>query len=314
MSDALLVVGQTVLLVLLAPLWAGLVAAMKARLQMRQGAPVWQRWRDLIKLAAKETVLSEDASPLARVVPYAVLAASFTVCALTPVLSTRDGLGFAGDLVMIVALFAAVRVLLSLLALEAGTTFGGMAASRHLALSALGEPAMIMSVFTLAIGAGSTQLARISAAVATAPNEWLSPSHLLALTAMWLVVLAEIGRVPVDNPATHLELTMVHEGLLLDTSGRHLALLEWAAHVRTLVLLTFVANLFVPWGIAPSTAPAALGVALVAWLAKLVVFALIVAVTESVTARMRLFRVPEFLGMAFLLALLALSTDSMLRQ
>jgi formate hydrogenlyase subunit 4 len=313
MSDVLLVVGQTLLLVLLAPLWAGLVAAIKARLQMRRGAPVWQRWRDLVKLSAKETVLSEDASPLARVVPYAVLAASFTVCAWTPVISTHEGLGFAGDLVMTVALFAAVRVLLALLALEAGTTFGGMAASRHLALSALGEPAMIMSVFTLAIGAGSTQLSRISAAVAAAPNEWLSPSHLLALTAMWLVVLAEIGRVPVDNPVTHLELTMVHEGMILDTSGRHLALLEWAAHARTLVLLTLVANLFVPWGIATTSAPAALALALGFWLAKLVVFALVVAVTESVTARMRLFRVPEFLGMAFLLALLALSTDSLLR-
>ena len=313
MRDVLLVVGQTLLLVLLAPLWAGLVAAMKARLQMRRGAPVWQRWNDLLKLAAKETVMSEDASPLARFAPYVVLAASFTVCAWTPVLSTRDGLSFAGDLVMTVALFASVRVLLALLALECGTTFGGMASSRHLALSALGEPAMILSVFTLAIGAGSTQLSRISASVAAAPAQWLSPSHLLALTAMWLVVLSEIGRVPVDNPATHLELTMVHEGLVLDVSGRHLALLEWAAHARTLVLLTLVANLFMPWGIAAEPTLATAGLALLAWLGKLTLFAVVVAVTESVTARMRLFRVPEFLGMAFLLALLALSTDSLLR-
>lgn len=313
MRDALLVVGQMLLLVLLAPLWAGLVAALKARLQMRRGAPVWQRWRDLLKLAAKETVLSEDASPLARVAPYLVLAASFTVCAWTPVLATRDGVGFAGDLVMTVALLATVRVLLALLALECGTAFGGMASSRHLALSALAEPALILSVFTLAIGAGSTQLSRISASVAAAPAAWLSPSHLLALTAMWLVVVSETGRVPVDNPATHLELTMVHEGLVLDVSGRHLALLEWATHVRTLVLLTLVANLFLPWGIASGSAPAALAAALGAWLLKLLVFAVVVAVTESVTARMRLFRVPEFLGMAFLLALLALSTDSLLR-
>jgi formate hydrogenlyase subunit 4 len=313
MGDLLLVVGQTALLVVLAPLWAGLVAAMKARLQMRRGAPVWQRWLDLVKLSAKETVLSEDASPLARVAPYVVLAASFTVCAWTPVLATRDGLGFAGDLVMTVALFAAVRVLIALLALECGTAFGGMASSRHLALSALGEPALIMSVFTLAIGAGSTQLSRISASVAAAPGQWLSPSHLLALTAMWLVVLAETGRVPVDNPVTHLELTMVHEGMVLDVSGRHLALLEWAAHARTLVLLTLVANLFVPWGISAGSAPKALLFALAAWLVKLTLFAGVVAVTESVTARMRLFRVPEFLGMAFLLALLALSTDSLLR-
>ncbi len=188
-----------------------------------------------------------------------------------------------------------------------------MASSRQLALSALGEPALILSAFTLAIGAGSTQLSRISAAVAAAPAQWLSPSHLLALTAMWLVVLSETGRVPVDNPVTHLELTMVHAGLALDVSGRHLALLEWAAHARTLVLLTLVANLFMPWGIATDASLPSLAFALAAWLVKLVVFAGVVAVTESVTARMRLFRVPEFLGMAFLLALLALSTDSLLR-
>ena len=310
---ALLIVVQTLLLVMLAPLWSGLVAMLRARLQRRRGAPLLQRWRDLVKLALKETIVSEDASPLAHIVPYAVLAASFVIAALTPVLATQDGLGFAGDLVMVVALFASVRVLLALLSLECGTTFGGMASSRHLMLSALGEPALIMSVFTLAIGAGSTQLSRISASVAAAPGAWLSPAHLLALSAMWLVVLAEAGRVPVDDPVTHLELTMVHEGLVLDVSGRHLALLEWSSQVRTLVLLTLVANLFVPWGVATTAAAAALGLGLLAWLAKLVVFAVVIAVGESVTARLRLFRVPEFLGMAFLLALLALSTDALLR-
>lgn len=143
--------------------------------------------------------------------------------------------------------------------------------------------------------------------------EWLSPAHLLAFTAMMFVVMAEMGRVPTDNPVTHLELTMVHEGMVLDVSGRHLALLEWAGHVRTLVLLTLLANLFVPWGITSDGSWAGLGLALVAWLAKLIVFAIALAVVESVTARMRLFRVPEFLGMAFLLALLALSTDALLR-
>jgi formate hydrogenlyase subunit 4 len=310
---ALVIVLQTLLIVLLAPVWAGLVGLLRARLQRRHGAPLLQRWRDLRKLAAKETVLSEDASPFARAIPYAVLAASLVACLLTPVLTTAPGLGFAGDLVMLVALFALVRVLLSLLSLECGTAFGGMASSRHLMIAALGEPALLLAGFTLAIGAGSTQLARISAAVAAAPAEWLSPAHLLALTAMTFVVMAEMGRVPTDNPVTHLELTMVHEGMLLDVSGRHLALLEWAAHIRTLVLLTLVANLFVPWGITADGSWSAIAVALAAWLAKLVVFAVVLAITESVTARMRLFRVPEFLGMAFLLALLALSTDALLR-
>jgi len=313
MATALLVLVQVALIVALAPLWNGVVGALKARLQMRRGLPVLQRYRDLARLAGKETVLSEDASPLARVAPYAILGAAIAIGTWTPVLSTRAGLGFAGDLVMTVALLAAMRVLLALLALEAGTTFGGMSASRHLALSALAEPALMMAVFTLAIAAHSTDLARIAAAVVATPNAWISPSHLLALTAMWIVVVSETGRVPVDNPVTHLELTMIHEGMTLDVSGHHLALLEWAAAVRQMLLLTLVANLFLPWGIATTLAPAALAVALVAWLGKLLLFAVVVAVTESVTAKMRLFRVPEFLGMAFLLALLALTSDSLLR-
>lgn len=307
------IVLQTVLLVALAPLWNGVVARLKARLQMRRGLPVLQRYRDLFKLVGKETVLSEHASPLARVAPYLMAGAAVTLCTWTPVLTTVPGLGFAGDLVMTVALLAVMRVLLALLALEAGTTFGGMAASRHLALSALAEPALMLAVFTLALNAGSTDLARIAAAVEAAPSAWLSPSHLLALTAVWIVVVSETGRVPVDNPATHLELTMIHEGMTLDVSGHHLVLLEWAGAVRQLVLLTLVANLFLPWGIAGTLEPAALGLALLAWLGKLALFAVAVALTESLTAKMRLFRVPEFLGMAFLLALIALTSDTLLR-
>lgn len=307
------IVLQTVLLVALAPLWNGVVGRLKARLQMRRGLPVLQRYRDLIKLAGKETVLSEHASPLARVTPYLMIGAAVTLCTWTPVLTTRPGLAFAGDLVMTVALLAAMRVLLALAALEAGTTFGGMAASRHLALSALAEPALMLAIFTLALTAHSTDLARIAAAVEAAPAAWISPSHLLALTAVWIVVVSETGRVPVDNPVTHLELTMIHEGMTLDVSGHHLALLEWAGAVRQLVLLTLVANLFLPWGIADTLEPAALGLALLAWLGKLLLFAVAVALTESLTAKMRLFRVPEFLGMAFLLALIALTSDTLTR-
>ena len=310
---ALVVILQTLLIVALAPLWNGVVGRIKARLQMRRGLPVLQRYRDLLKLAGKETVLSEHASPLARVAPYVMVGAAVTLCAWTPVVTTQPGLAFAGDLVMTVALLAAMRVLLALLALEAGTTFGGMAASRHLALSALAEPALMLAVFTLALNAHSTNLASISAAVEAAPHAWISPSHLLALTAVWIVVVSETGRVPVDNPVTHLELTMIHEGMVLDVSGHHLALLEWAGAVRQLVLLTLVANLFLPWGIAKTLEPAALGLALLAWLAKLLVFAVAVALTESLTAKMRLFRVPEFLGMAFLLALIALTSDTLTR-
>lgn len=310
---AILVLAQTILLVALAPLFAGVVAKLRARLQMRRGAPVWQRYQDLARLLHKESIVSHDASWLARVAPYLVFGASFAIATWVPVVAAGNAMSFAGDLVMTVALLALIRMLVALAALEAGTTFGGMAASRHLALSALAEPALMLAVFTLALGAGSTDLSRISESVARAPHGWLSPSHLLALAAMWIVVISETGRVPVDNPATHLELTMVHEGLLLDYSGRHLALLEWSAAIRQIVLFTLVANLFLPWGIALDHSVASLATGFAAWAAKLVVFAVVVAVTESLIARMRLFRIPEFLGMAFLLSLLALSSDSLLR-
>jgi formate hydrogenlyase subunit 4 len=311
--NAALVFGQTILLVALAPLLDGVIAALKARLQMRRGASVWQRYRDLARLLHKESIVSTDASWLARATPYLALGATLAVATWTPVLLAANAMSFAGDVVMTVALFALVRVLQSLAALEAGTTFGGMAASRHLALGALAEPALMLAAFTLAIGAHSTDLARISRAVALAPHGWLSPSHLLALAAMWLIVVSETGRVPVDNPATHLELTMVHEGLVLEASGRHLALLQWAAAIRQMVLFTLLANLFLPWGIALEPSAGALGAAFAAWAGKLLVFCVAVALTESVTAKMRLFRVPEFLGMAFLLSLLALTSDSLLR-
>jgi formate hydrogenlyase subunit 4 len=311
--EPLLVVVQTMLLVALAPLWVGFVAWVRARLQMRRGAPPWQRYLDLARLLHKESVISANASWLARSAPYLSFACVLTAATWTPVLSADHPMGFAGDLVMTVALLAAVRVLGALAALDSGAAFGGFGASRHLMLSALAEPALLLAVFTLALGAGSTDLGRISRSVATAPLGWLSPSHLLALAATWLVVIAEAGRGPVDNPATHLELTMVHEGLTLDYSGRHLALVEWTSALRTLLLLTLVANLFLPWGIALENGAWSLAGALLAWLGKLLLFAFAVAITESVTARMRLFRAPEFLGMAFLLSLLALTSDSLMR-
>uniref|UniRef100_A0A832MKC1 Formate hydrogenlyase n=1 Tax=Eiseniibacteriota bacterium TaxID=2212470 RepID=A0A832MKC1_UNCEI len=311
--DLALAALQAAVLVAAGPLFAGAIATLKARAQMRRGAPPWQRWADLARLWRKEAVVSEDASWLARAGPYAVFGASLAAAACVPVFAVRAPSPYAPDLVVTVALFAAVRVVQSLVALEAGTAFGGMAASRHLALSALGEPALVLATLTLALSAGSTDLAAISRAVASAPHGWLAPSHLLALAALWLVTLSETGRVPVDNPATHLELTMVHEGLTLEASGRHLALLEWAAAVRQIALFTLVATLFLPWGIALAPTPAALATGAVAWAAKLALFAVVVAATESLTARLRLFRIPEFLGMAFLLALLAFASDSLFR-
>jgi formate hydrogenlyase subunit 4 len=312
-ADLALAAVQAALLMVAAPLFAGLIAWLKARAQMRRGAPIEQRVWDLLRLLRKESVVSADASWLARFGPYLVFAAAVAAAACVPVVAVRAPSPFAPDLVVTVALLAAMRAVQSLVGLEAGTAFGGMAASRHLSWSALAEPALVLSAFTLALGAGSTDLGAIVRAVASAPHGWLAPSHLLALAAMWMVTLSEAGRLPADNPATHLELTMIHEGMLLDVSGRHLALLEWASAIRQLLLFTLVANLFLPWGIALEPGPLALAVGFAAWAGKLAGFALIVAVLESVTARVRLFRVPEFLGMAFLLALLAFASDSLFR-
>jgi len=314
MTDLLLAALQVLLLVGLAPLWPGMVTALEARLQMRRGAPVLQRYRDLARLAGKETVVSADASWLAQAAPAIALGCALTAACWTPVLLASATHGITGDLVLTVSVLAALRLVLALLAMECGTAFGGMAASRHLALSALAEPALILAGFTVAMAAGSTDLGRITTAVVAAPAAWMSPAHLLALAAMAMVTVAELGRVPVDNPATHLELTMIHEGLMLDLSGRHLLLVTWASYVRQMVLLTLVLNLFVPWGIATVLTPVALLVALAAWLAKLAVLAVAVAVLESVRAKMRLFRVPEFLGLAFLLSLLALASDALMRS
>ncbi len=313
MESALLALAQAALLLALAPLWAGVVDALEARLRMRRGRPLLQRYRDLAKLIHKETVLAAEASSLARFAPYAMLGAAAAVCAWMPVLSTRPALGFAGDLVTTVALLAAMRVLLALLALEAGTPLAGMTTGRHLALSALAEPALLLALLARSVAAGSTDLASIAAYVAATPGAWAAPAHLLALAAVTIAVAAETGLGPVDGRDAPDALGAIHETRALDASGRHLALVEWAGAMRRLVLLTLVASLFLPWGLAATLAPDALALALAAWLGKLLLFAIVVAVAQSVTATRRLARVPELPGMAFLLALLALTSSSLAR-
>ncbi len=313
MIDLLLVPLQALLVLALAPLWPGLVAALQARLQMRRGAPVLQPYHDLLRLAGKETVLSEDASWFARIAPALAMACALVAASGVPVLAARVGLGFTGDILMTVGLLAALRLVIALSAMESGTAFGGMAVSRHLAWSALAEPALVLSAFTLALAAGSTDLGLIAATVVGSPAAWMSPSHLLALAAMAMVAISESGRVPLDAPSSRDELTMVHAGQILDLSGRHLMLVTWAMQVRTLVLLTLVVNLFLPWGIAVEITVSQLAVALGVWIAKLVALGITVALLESITARIRMFRVPEFLGLAFLLSLLALASDSLMR-
>ncbi|MFG1377090.1 respiratory chain complex I subunit 1 family protein [Xanthobacter autotrophicus] len=300
----ILVQGTQMLLVLaLAPLLTGLVRKAKARLTRRRGASVFQPYRDLARLLRKEVVLAQNASWLFRVVPYLVFAATWVAAALVPTFATGLIFSWSADLIAITALIGSARFFLALAGMDVGTSFGGLGSSREVMISSLAEPAMIMIVFSLALVAQSTQLSTIASVMLAGVG--LRVSLALALVALLMVAVAENGRIPVDNPSTHLELTMVHEAMVLEYSGRHLALIELAAQLKLLLFLSLVACVFVPWGLAPVGAGIpGMALGLVSYGGKLAVGALLVAVFETSIAKMRVFRVPDFLGAALMLGLL----------
>lgn len=296
--------AQMALVLLLAPLLTGFVRKVKARLLRRRGPSVLQPYRDLLRLVRKETVLAGNASWLFRAVPYLVFAATWVAAALVPTFATGLVFSWTADLIAIVALLASARFFLALAGMDVGTSFGGIGSSREVMIATLAEPAMLLIVFSLALVAGSTQLSTI-AGFLTSPEVGLRVSLGLALVALLMVAIAENARIPVDNPATHLELTMVHEAMILEYSGRHLALIELAAALKLLLYASLIAGVFVPWGLAPSGAGAgAYALGAVLYLAKLAVAGLLLAVFETAVAKMRVFRVPEFLGAALMLGLL----------
>jgi formate hydrogenlyase subunit 4 len=296
--------AQMALVVAAAPLVTGLVRKAKARLQRRQGPSVLQPYRDLARLLRKEAVLADNASWLFRAVPYLVFAATWVAAALVPTFASDLVFSGAADFIAIVALLGSARFFLALAGMDVGTAFGGIGASREVMIASLAEPAMLMVVFTLALVAGSTRLSAIGAIMASG-EAGLRVSFALALVALIMVALAENARIPVDNPATHLELTMVHEAMVLEYSGRHLALIDLAAWLKLVLYLSLIGTLFLPWGLAETGASAAVcGIALAAWAAKLVVGALLLAVLETAVAKMRVFRVPQLLGTALMMGLL----------
>ena len=305
--------GQTSLALLLAPGLVGLIRWMKARLQNRRGAPFWQPYLELRKLLRKEVVVSSNASWLFRAAPFVIFGSVVATTALVPVLAAPLVFDQMGDLVVFVYLLLLGTFFLALAGLDPGSPFGGMGASREMTVAALAEPTVALAVFALALSAGSTNLGRIVVATLSDPAQAVSPGHLLAFAALFVVTLAETGRLPVDNPATHLELTMIHEAMVLEYSGRYLALIEWAAAVKLLLFFALLGNLFVPWGVARAVTPEVLVVALGAFMLKLLVLATTVAVIETRVAKLRLFRVPELLSVSFVLALLAVSSSFLLR-
>jgi formate hydrogenlyase subunit 4 len=296
---------EIVIALALAPLLTGWVNQCRAWLQNRAAPGLLQPYRSLHKLFEKDSVIAARASPLFRVAPYVVFGCTALACAIIPTLSTDLPLAAAADAVALVGLFALARVFISLAAMDVGTAFGSLGARREMLVGFLAEPALLMVLFSASLISQSTALTTI---VETLAHRELAiyPSLALAGVAFVMVSLAENARVPVDNPATHLELTMIHEALILEYSGRHLALLEWAASLKLFAYSCIGLALFFPWGVAEADVPAELLLAAPMLVLKLAIGGAALAFLETVSAKMRIFRVPEFLGTAFMLAVIAM--------
>jgi formate hydrogenlyase subunit 4 len=302
MADPLawvLLVVQIALVLIVAPLLNGLIKMTKAALQNRRGPGLLQPVFDVAKYLGRESVVSEHASWIFHAVPYVYFGTYLTAGLLVPTILDRPPLEAFGDAIALVGLFALARFVLALAALDTASNFGGMGTVRELAFAALVEPALMLGLFALALPVGSAALGAMTDGV------HLSASVLLAFGALFIVAIAETGRIPVDNPDTHLELTMAHEGMLLEYSGRPLGLIVWGAQVKQAVMLSLLAALFLPWGLAGEAAPAALVVGLVLYLAKLALFGVALALIETSLPKLRVFRIPDLLGAAGLLSLLA---------
>jgi formate hydrogenlyase subunit 4 len=303
--DLVLQAVQMVLVVAIAPGILGVTRKVKARLLRRIGPPLLQPYVDLWKLMHKEAVLAHNASWLYRVAPYLIFAATWVAAALVPSYATGLLFSWSADLIAIVALLGTARFTLALAGMDVGTAFGGIGSSREMMIASLAEPAMLLIVFTVALVAGTTQLSAIATVFSTG-SVGLRVSLALGMFAFLVVATAENARIPIDNPATHLELTMVHEAMVLEYSGRHLAMIEAAAALKLVLYFSLIVCLFVPFGIAgPDAGIAAFAIGIISYLAKLVVLAVLLPIGETSVAKMRVFRYPIFVGGAFAAAALA---------
>ena len=307
MSTFLSIILQTVLLLALAPFVSGCIRNWKAKLQNRRGPRVWQPYLDLLKFMRKDMVISEHASWIFRAMPHVLFISTLLAGLMVPLVSASAPLSLFGGALAFVGLLALGRFFLALGGLDPASAFGGMGSSREMTIAALTEPALMLGIFAVAIAADrSTNLSQMVLAAQGPTWRLLNPAHVLAFAALFIVLLAETGRIPVDNPATHLELTMIHEAMILEYSGRYLALIEWSASVKQLVLMALLVNLFLPLGIAMDLSAASVGLSLVWFVAKLLALSAAVVVVETTNAKLRLFRVPDLLSAAFILATLAL--------
>lgn len=301
---------QLAVFVALAPVLIGVIRQVRARMEGRSGAGIWQPWRDLRKLVSKRPVRAAGSSWLLWAAPLALVASSSTLAVLLPLVSTVSVPHLPGDLFVVVSVLLIGSVAVALIGLDAGTAFGGMGSSRHMMVLALVEPTLLLSVYALSLPSGSSDLGLIVQSRLATPSIILSPVGLLAMAALVIAVIAETGRLPVDNPATHLELTMIHEAMLLETSGRDLGWLEFGSWLKLSVLLGLIGNLFVPWGIAVSADPLALLLGAATAAVKVLLLGGVLGAGEVLLAKVRLFRVPELLAGSFVLAFLAVAISA----
>ena len=311
-ADVILAVIQVLVVTAGAPLLVGALRTLKAKLIGRCGPRVLQPYANLAKLLRKEAVVSTTTSWIFRVTPYVLFSTMVAAALIVPLLLARPVLDFAG-LVLLMYLFVLGTFFLALAGLDAGSAFGGMGGSREVAVVALAEPTIMVAILALALRAETTSLGGIVERFARDPLLAANPGHLLAFSALFIVMLAETGRLPVDNPATHLELTMIHEAMVLEYSGHYLALVEWAAAMKLFLFMTLLANLFLPWGMPAAAAPLTILLGLIVLAAKLAVLTVGLALLETAMAKLRLFRVPELLAGSFALALLSVLSVFLLR-
>lgn len=303
------VIVQLAVLIVLAPYLIGLMRQVRAALEGRAGAGVGQPWRDLRKQFRKEPITPEGSSWVFASAPVVLVASTLVIAAVAPFVATILPLAGVADLFAVVALLLLGTVVLALAGLDTGTAFGGMGASREMTVAALAEPTILLAGFALSVRVGSTNLSAIVERGQQSPGAVLSPATLLAAVALAVVVIAEAGRLPVDNPSTHLELTMIHEAMVLEYAGRDLALVEFASALRLTVLLGLWANLFLPWGVVTEASPGALLVGVAVFVVKVAVLGAVLAAGEVFMAKLRLFRVPELLAGSFLFGVLAVSSS-----
>ncbi len=308
-SSVVVIVTQLVFAIAVTPLLIGVMRTTRCRLEGRVGGGVWQPWRDVVKLLSKESLRAPGSTPVLTMAPVLLVASSLLLCALIPLVSTLSIASLPGDLFVVVSVLLLGTVALALLGLESGTAFGGMGSSRHMMIAALVEPTILLSIYALSIPTGTSELASIVQARRGELTMLLNPVSLLSIVALIVVVIAETGRLPVDNPSTHLELTMVHEAMILESGGRDLGWLELGSWLRLTALLGLVVNLAAPWWVAAGAAPLDLLLGLAAITVKLLVAGALLAAVEVFLAKLRLFRVPELLAGSFVLAFLSVSSS-----